>query len=330
MALLLKEADLKRVLAMRELIPAMRDALIHFSRGDVVQPVRHTLKIEPAGGYYSTMPAYLRDEWNGGGGGGALGMKSVTFFPGNAGGPHPTHLATVLLLDAATGALVALLDGRFITEMRTAAVTAVSVDLLARSTATRLAILGSGIQARSHLEAVALVRPLSSVVVWSREAAHADRFVRAASGLVACPVRSAATVRDAMRGAEIVVAVTAARDPITDAAWLEPGMHLCAVGSSAPDMRELDAATVAKSRVFVDSRASAEAEAGDLILARREGWSGHIVAELGEVAAGAAGRRSDDEITLFKSLGLAVEDVATARLAVARARAQGVGTELIL
>ena len=327
MALLLSEADLRRVLAMRELIPAMRDALAHFSRGDVVQPVRPTLGIEPVGGYYSTMPAYLRDER-----GGALGMKSVTFFPGNAGGPYPTHLATVLLLDAATGALVAILDGRLITEMRTAAVTAVSVDLLARRAAARLAILGSGVQARSHLEAVALVRPPASVVVWSRDPAHAARFAREMAGTVACPIRTAATVREAMRGAEIVVAVTAAREPITDAAWLEPGMHLCAIGSSVPDMRELDAATVARSRVFVDSRASAEVEAGDLMLARQEGRIGpsHVVAELGEVAAGAPGRGSDDEITLFKSLGLAVEDVVTARLAVARAKAMGVGTEVTL
>jgi len=259
-------------------------------------------------------------------------MKSVSFFPGNAGGAYPTHLATVLLLDAATGALVALLDGRFITEMRTGAVTAVSVDLLARRDAARLAILGSGVQARSHLAAMAVVRPPSSVTIWSRDPAHAARFASDAAGMVSCPVRTAATVREAMRGAEIVVAVTAAREPITDAAWLEPGMHLCAVGSSTADMRELDAETVARCRVFVDARASAEVEAGDLIMAQRAGRFdfGGIVAELGEVAAGAPGRRSDDEITLFKSLGLAVEDVVTARLAVARARQLGVGTEVTL
>ncbi len=323
MPLLLTENDLRRTLDMRALIPAMRDALARFSAGEVVQPVRPTLKIEPAGGYYSVMPAHLRDA-----GGGALGMKSVTFFPSNAGGPFPTHLATVLLLDPATGALLALLDGRVITEMRTAAVTAVSVDLLARKDARRLAILGSGVQARSHLEAIALVRRLESVRVWSRSAAHADRFVAAMSGKARCPLETAGSVAEAMRGADIVVAVTAATDPITDAAWLEPGMHLCAVGSSAPDMRELDAETVARARVFVDSRASAEAEAGDLLLARKEGriGAGHIVAELGEVVAGAPGRRSPGEVTLFKSLGLAVEDVAAARLAVARAGQLGVGT----
>jgi alanine dehydrogenase len=327
MPLLLTEADLKRALDMKELIPAMRDALVRFSRGDVVQPVRPTLKIEPAGGYYSTMPAYLKDER-----GGALGMKSVTFFPSNAGGPVPTHLATVLLLDPATGSLIALLDGRLITEMRTAAVTAVAVDLLARKEARHLAILGSGVQARSHLHAMSTVRRFETVKVWSRTPAHAARFVREMSGAVACPVETAAAVRDAMRGADVVVAVTAAREPITDAAWLEPGMHLCAVGSSAPDMREMDAETVARCRVFVDSRASAEVEAGDLILAKAGGsaGAGHIVAELGEVASGTPGRRTEREITLFKSLGLAVEDVVTARLAVARARELGIGTEVAL
>ncbi len=326
MPLLLGEADLRRALAMRDLIPAMREALVRFSRGDVVQPVRHTLKIEPAGGYYSTMPAYLRDER-----GGALGMKSVAFFPSNA-GRLPTHLATVLLLDARTGAPVAILDGRLITELRTAAVTAVSVELLARPGARRLAILGSGVQARSHLEAVALARDLELVRVWSRTPENAVRFVREMAPHAPCRLEVAERVRDAMRGADIVVAVTAARDPITEPGWLEPGMHVAAVGSSSPDMRELDAETVARCRVFVDSRASAEVEAGDLIMARAEGRIGadHVVAELGEVAAGAPGRRSDAEITLFKSLGLAVEDVVAARLAVERARALGIGTEASL
>ena len=322
---LLTEEDLGRVLDMGALVPAMRDALARFSRGDVVQPVRPTLKVEPAGGYYATMPAYLRDQR-----GGALGMKSVTFFPGNAGGRHPTHLATILLLDPASGSLLAVMDGRLVTEMRTAAVTAVSVDLLARKDAGRLAILGSGVQARSHLRAVALVRGLKSVRVWSRTAAHAERFVRDMAGTVACPLATAASVQDAMRGADLVVAVTSAREPVVDAAWLEPGMHLCAVGSSAADMREFSGAAVARCRVFVDSRASAAAEAGDLIMARAEGQIGpdHVVAELGEVAAGAAGRVSDGDITLFKSLGLAVEDVVTARLAYERARDLDLGTEI--
>jgi len=327
MPLLLTEADLARALDMGDLIAAMRDALRCFSAGEVVQPVRHTLRIEPAGGYYATMPAHLRDAR-----GGALGMKSVTFYPGNAGGPHPTHLATVLLLDPASGGLLAVLDGRLVTELRTAAVTAVSVDLLARKDARHLAILGSGVQARSHLRAVSLVRDLASVRVWSRTAAHAARFAAEMAGVVRCPIATAATVPDAMRGADVVVAVTAAREPIVEAAWLEPGMHVCAVGSSAADMRELDAAAVARCRIFVDSRASAAVEAGDLILARSEGRIGpdRVFTELGEVVAGAPGRSGDADVTLFKSLGLAVEDVAAARLAFERARELGIGTPLAL
>jgi alanine dehydrogenase len=325
--LLLTEADLARALDMGELIAAVRAALGSFSRGEVVQPVRPTLKIEPAGGYYATMPAYLRDTR-----GGALGMKSVTFFPGNAGGAHPTHLATVLLLDPATGALLALLDGRLITEMRTAAASAVSVDLLARPDARRLAILGSGVQARSHLRAVALVRPLASVRVWSRTVEHAARFAAEMTGTAPCPIEPAGSATEAARGADLVVLATAAQEPVLGADSLEPGMHLCAVGSSTPDRRELYGAAVARCRVFVDSRAAARAEAGDLLLAEAEGLigPGHTVAELGEVVNGAPGRRGAEEITLFKSLGLAVEDVAAARLAFERAAALGLGTAVEL
>jgi len=176
--------------------------------------------------------------------------------------------------DPANGALLAVMDGRLVTEMRTAAVTAVSVDLLARKEAGRLAILGSGVQARSHLRAVALVRGLTSVRVWSRTAAHAERFVHDMAGTVACPLAVAATAREAMRGADLVVAVTSAREPVVDAAWLEPGMHLCAVGSSTADMREVSGAAVARCRVFVDSRASAAAEAGDQAQEEERGPTG--------------------------------------------------------
>ncbi len=325
MPLLLTDADVARALEMAALIPAMRDALRRFSAGEVAQPVRSTLRVEPAGGYYSPMPAALRDER-----GGALGMKSVAYFPGNAGGALPTHLATVLLLDPNTGALLALLDGRLITEMRTAAVTAVSVELLARPDARRLAILGSGVQARSHLRALAVARPPAAVRVWSRTPAHAERFARDMAGAVPCEVVPAGSVREAVRGADGGVAATAARAPILEGRWLEPGMHVAAVGSSAADMRELDADAVARCRVFVDSRAAARVESGDLLMAEREGRIGpdHVVAELGEVAGGAAGRRDPAEITLFKSLGLAVEDVVSARLAYERARQWGLGTEV--
>jgi ornithine cyclodeaminase len=224
------------------------------------------------------------------------------------------------------------MDGRLITEVRTAAVSAVSVDLLARKEASRLAILGSGVQARSHLEAVALVRQLREVGVWSRTREHAERFARGMASKSPCAIEVKGTVREALDGAEIVVTATSATEPITDAAWLAAGAHLCVVGSSNPRAREVDTDTVVRSRVFVDSRAGAAKEAGDLVIPVAEGrWSlDRMAGELGEVANGAPGRQSDDEITLFKSLGMAVEDVATARLVVARARERGVGREIEL
>lgn len=329
MPLLLHEADVRRCLDMPSLIALMRETLAAFSRGECRQPVRSTIALRPGPRFYGVMPAYVpplagrRD---------GLGLKSVTFYPENEARGLPTHLATVLLLDPDTGALEAILDGRLITESRTAAVTAVSVDLLARSDAATLAILGSGVQARSHLEAIVQVRPLSEVRVWSRSAANAERYVREMAGTLAAPLSVAPDVKSAIRGADIVVTVTSAVEPILRGAWLEAGMHVAAVGSSSATMRELDAEAVARCRVWVDSEAAAKVEAGDILLAVSEGLItlGHVIGELGAVAAGAAGRGAADEITLFKSLGLAVEDVATARLVVDRARERGIGTPIEL
>jgi len=325
MTLLLTEADVAACLDMRSLIPLMRDTLARFSRGACRQPVRTAIHVRPAEGFYGVMPAHIQDD----DGPGALGLKSVSFYPGNDRAGLPTHLATILYLDAATGALLAMMDGRLITEMRTAAVSAVSVDLLARPDARTLALLGSGVQAGSHLEAIGLVRDLAHVRVWSRQPDHALRFVHRAGQRLACPISAVTSVADAVRGADIVVTVTSATEPILGAALLEPGMHLAVVGSSHPRMRELDSDAVARCRVFVDSRDAARVEAGDLVIPVHEGRFGwdHVVAELGEVAAGGAGRASDRDITLFKSLGLAVEDVASARLVYERATARGAGTD---
>ena len=326
--LLLTEGDVARCLTMAELIPLMRATLAAYSSGRARQPVRTNLTIRPAGGFYGVMPAHLPST----DGNGVFGLKSVSFFPGNERLQLPTHLATILLLDDRTGALAAILDGRLITEMRTAAVSAVSVELLARPDAVRLAILGSGVQARSHLEALALVRPLSSVTVWSRTRAHAERFAREMAGRCAAPVALAASAREAVATADIVVTAMSSSEPVLEGPWVRPGSHLCVVGSSHPRMREVDTDTVLRSRVFVDSRAGAAAEAGDLLIPVDEGrWSlERIVAELGEVAGGAAGRTAPEQITLFKSLGMAVEDLASAELAVRRARAQGLGREIAL
>lgn len=324
--LLLSEADVARCLDMASLIPLMRDTLARFSRGELPQPVRQPLHI-PGGGDYAGMPAAIPAP-----GGGVFGQKSVIFFPGNAELGLPTHLATILLLDGKTGALLAIMDGRLITEMRTAAVSAVSVDLLARTDASRLAILGSGVQARAHLDAIGLVRKLSAVTVWSRTPANAERFARAQAPGAGCPITAAATVREAVKGADIIVTATSAREPVLEGAWIAPGAHLCVVGSSSPKKREVDTATVTMSRIWVDTWDATQVEAGDLLIpaAAEEYDLDWVVGELGEVAGGAPGRTSRDEVTLFKSLGMGVEDVASAGLAYARARERGVGREIEL
>ena len=322
MPLLLSEADVARCLDMESLIPLMRETLARFSRGELVQPVRQALHVS-GGGAYGVMPAAV---------GGVFGQKSVIFFPSNAALGLPTHLATILLLDGKTGALLAIMDGRLITEMRTAAVSAVSVELLARPGASRLAILGSGVQAKAHLEAVGLVRKLSSVTVWSRTAPNAERFARAMAGGAACPIATAASVREAVKDADIIVTATSAREPVLEGAWVAPGAHLCVVGSSSPKWREVDTATVTMSRVWVDTWDAAQVEAGDLLIpaAAEEYDLDWVVGELGEVAGGAPGRTSREEVTLFKSLGMGVEDVASADLVYSRARERGVGREVDL
>lgn len=329
MPLLLDEADVARCLDMASLIPVMRETLGRFSRGACVQPVRTNMRIQPSGGYYGVMPAHVP---GGNGDAGAFGLKSVSFFPGNDALNLPTHLATILLLDPGNGALDAILDGRLITEMRTAAVSAVSVDLLARQGPITLGILGSGVQARSHLEAISHVRPLGPVRVWSRRHEHAEAFARDMHGKVPCQVSAVATPSEATAGADVVVTATSTSEPVLTGALLEPGMHLAVVGSSHPRMREVDGAAVARSRVWVDSRAAAAVEAGDLLMAIEEGAIGddHLAGELGDVVNGTSGRRSPEEITLFKSLGMGVEDIATGRLVLARAKEQRLGRVISL
>src|SRR4029450_8578560 len=242
------------------------------------------------------------------------------------------HLATIVLLDPDTGALLALLDGRFITEARTAAVSAVSAALLAQPAAGTLAIIGSGVQARSHLEALASVRRLAEVRVWSPTESHRSAFVRDAlrDGV---RIRAAASARDAVEGAGLSVVATPSITPVLESAWVQDGAHICAVGACRPTHRELEAALVARSRLFVDSTIGALAEAGDILLAIQASATAapHIAGELGAVVSGmVAGRQNTSQVTLFKSLGMAVEDVAAARLAYTRARSRGVGTELVM
>jgi ornithine cyclodeaminase len=258
----------------------------------------------------------------------------------NAARGLPTHLASIVLLDPETGAMRALLDGRYITEARTAAVSAVSSRLLGRARASSLALIGSGVQARSHLEALSRVHALRHVTVWSPNRLHRDRFVsevQAATGTEegrrgAYTLKAVDHPGEAVVGADLVVLVTASPTPVIESGWVKPGAHVISVGACRPTQREMDPDLTARARVFVDSRAAALVESGDVVMGIQEGRFGpdHIVAELGEVVNGAPGRRSDTEVTIFKSLGMAVEDVTAADLAYRRAVERGIGSELIL
>ncbi len=286
----LDESVVRQHLGMQELIPAMEKALIDFSAGRVIQPVRSIIAVDPPGGFLGIMPAFSQ----------GLGLKVVTFYPPNAEIGLPTHMATIFLVDPKTGTPLVVMDGRLITEMRTAAVSAVATRLLASPDAKILAILGSGVQARSHVEALRLVRKFEEIRVWSRTKENAETFA------VEIGATSMAA-EDAVRGADVIVTVTSSQTPVLRGAWLKPGCHVNAVGACRPEWRELDDEAM-QNLVFVDSREGAQKESGDIILSRAK-----IYAELGEALAGKVPARPD-ETTIFKSLGMAVEDIAAALL----------------
>ncbi len=285
----LDEATVRQLLRMEDVIPLMERALADLSSGKVVQPVRTMVPVAEYQGFLGLMPAYA----------GPLGVKLVTFYPNNQG--IPTHHAMILLFKPATGEPLVTMDGRLITEVRTAAVSAVATTFLARRDAGVLALLGAGVQARSHLAALQLVREFREVRVWSprRATAFAGEY----------GIRATASAREAVVGADVVVTATTAQTPVLSGAWLAPGVHINAVGAPRPDWRELDGEVLQRARLYVDSREACLKESGDVIA------GGEIVAELGEVVAAVRpGRQGADEITLFKSVGLAVEDVVTADL----------------
>ncbi len=289
--LVLSEEQVRSAVRMEDLIPAMEKALIDFSAGRVIQPVRTMLAVEEFNGFFGPMPAITED---------SMGIKLLCYYPRNDERGLPTHHATILLFRPETGEPLAVMDGRLITEMRTGAVSAVATKVLASPDARVLAILGSGVQARGHFQALSLVRQFEDIRVWSRTLGHAKRFADEIGAKVT-------SVEEAVRGADVVVTVTSALEPILQGAWLEPGAHVNAVGSPRPTWRELDD-TAMGNVVVVDSREAVLKESGDVILSKAT-----IHAELGEVLAGT---KSVDpgETTVFKSVGLAVEDVACAKL----------------
>src|SRR5437879_2489047 len=314
---LLTEADVKSVLTMDDLIETMTSALQRFSSGRVEQPVRPVISVKGDQAFFGSMPALVRDP-------DALGTKLVTVFAANHARCLPSHRASILLLDPETGALRALLDGRFITEARTGAVSAVSSRLLARKTASSIAIIGSGVQAHSHLEALGRVHHIRHTAVWSPNRAHRESFA-ASHGIKAVDHAGEAVV-----GADIIVLVTSSPTPVIEDGWVKPGAHVISVGACRPTEREMDPALLARARLFVDSRDAALVESGDIVLGIQEGrfTRDHIVAELGDLVAGKVdAARYAEDVTIFKSLGMAVEDVTAAELAYRRAVEKGLGSE---
>jgi ornithine cyclodeaminase len=323
--LVLSASDVEHLLPMRDCIEVMRDALTSLARGRAVAPLRLVMRMPDASGFLGVMPGFTAGD---GKGDAALGMKAVLVFPGNAKRGIDTHQGAVLLFEPDTGRLSAVIDGATITAIRTAAVSAVATDVLAREDATELAILGAGVQGRTHLEAVAAVRRLRRARIWSRNIDRARALVDGQKSKFPFVVEVAPTAEAAVRGADIVATVTASPEPVLQRAWVKDGAHINAVGSSIPTSRELDSATVAAARLVVDRRESALNEAGDVLIPMREGAIGadHVKAELGEILIGSkSGRQSPGELTLFKSLGLAVEDVASAAFIARRAREERVG-----
>jgi ornithine cyclodeaminase/alanine dehydrogenase-like protein (mu-crystallin family) len=289
--LFLNEEQVRQHLQMADLISAMERALIDFSNGKVTQPVRSVIKVDPPGGFLGLMPALTTD---------GLGLKAVTFYPSNANRGIPTHMATIFLVDPETGTPLAIMDGRLITEMRTAAVSAAATKLLAPHDAKILAVLGSGVQARSHVEALRFVRQFEEIRVWSSTQKHAKQFAEEIGG-------TALSAEEAVRAADVIATVTNSKTPVLNGSWLKPGCHVNAIGACRPDWRELDDEAMANV-VFVDSREGAMKESGDVILSGAK-----IYAELGEALAGKVSPRTS-ETTIFKSLGMAVEDIAAAML----------------
>jgi len=288
----LSEAEIARVLSYERLIPAMEQTLAAFSAGKVQQPVRSILTVEEGQRFFGVMPAVME---------GGMGAKLVCFYPKNAAAGLPTHLATIVLFDTETARPLACLDGRLITEMRTAAVSAAVTRHLAPAEVHVLAILGSGVQAQAHLKALGHVCRFDEVRVWSRNAAHAQRFAERHGA-------RAMDAESAVRGADVVITATSSREPVLRGEWLKSGAHVNAVGACLPSWRELDDAALTGSTLVVDSRAAALQESGDVILS-----GAPIFAEAGEVFAGTR-RPPREATTVFKSLGLAVEDIAAARL----------------
>jgi ornithine cyclodeaminase len=323
---LVGQEEVRRLLPMGDCIDLMADALAALAKGEAIMPLRTVMWLPERVGALATMPSYLSSL-------GATGVKVITVFPGNHGSELDAHQGAILVFEGKRGRLVAIVDATSVTAIRTAAVSGAATQVLARKDAGDLAILGSGTQARTHLEAMMLARPIRRVRVWSRNSDRAERFAKREAARHGIKVEVSATARDAVEGADLICTTTSSPEPVLLGEWLGAGAHVNAIGAVGPGGRELDGEAVRRSRLFVDRRESASNEAGEFVLARDEGviGEGHIVAEIGEVLAGSVrGRGWDAEITLFRGVGLAVEDLAAANHVYLRAVEAGAGARIDL
>jgi len=322
--LVLNKRDVERLLSMPKCIELMEAALASLARGEVQLPLRPVIRIPDSKNAFAVMPAYSASLK-------AIGAKLISVFPDNHGTALDSHQGAVALFDGSNGSVIALMDAASITAIRTAAVSGVATKLLAKKDASTVAILGTGVQGRTHVDAMMAARPFKHMRIWSRTHAHAADLASYAlknyKGRLETSVAHA-DAQEVVQSADVICTVTASREPVLRGDWLKAGAHINAVGASIPTARELDTLAVVRSRIFVDRRESAMAEAGDILIPIKEGAlkATDIVAEVGELLTGKAkGRRDDKEITLFKSLGIAVEDLASAQWLYETARTEGVG-----
>lgn len=320
--LIANREETTRLMPMDACIDSMEDALRLLDQGDAVMPLRQMLALPDSKNILALMPAHL-------GGIGSVGVKVITIFPGNHGTEYDSHQGAVLLFDTEHGRLQAIVDGTAVTAIRTAAVSGAATRHLARPDASDLAIIGSGTQAGTHLEAMLTVREIRRIRIFSRSTARADAFAATAEKKFGRAVEVIKTAKAAVEGADIICTTTAAHAPVVMGDWISPGAHINAVGAYQPHTRELDTAAVAGARLYVDRLESALREAGEFIIPRNEGVidTNHIIGELGALLSGRIpGRQSPRDITLFKSLGIAVEDLAAARLILDQALKKNIGT----
>jgi len=322
--LLLSETQVQDLIDVDELIATLEQAHVQYSTGNAVMPVRLVMPLPQIHGRITSMPGFLNEDK-------ALGMKVVTYFQDNPKHGLPAILATIMLFSAETGKMIAAMGGGYITAIRTACASAMATKALANPQTPVLGVLGAGVQARAHIQALARVRRLEKIKIFSPSGSSAAAIKQEMAPQVEAAIEVVKSAEEAVRDADILVTVTTAKEPILKQEWLKPGAHISAVGAHRPDLREIDGATLARAKVVVDSREAIMAECGDILLAIKEGSiSGeHIHGEIGEVLAGTKpGRKSTDELTLYKSVGISIQDVATANLVYQKAMERGLGTNV--